>query len=51
MAHWVLAEAFSDLGRRDEALAELDRAGAWQPSEAIANAMAALRARLEEEAP
>ena len=46
LTHWVLAEALAELDRGEDALLSLDRAGAWEPSDAAQAAMAALRAEL-----
>ncbi len=49
LTHWVLAEAFAELDRSGDALLEMERAVAWEPSEEVRAAMDALRQRLEVE--
>lgn len=48
MTHWLMAEALAELGRRDEAELELERAATWNPSEELRAAMDDLRDRLIE---
>jgi tetratricopeptide (TPR) repeat protein len=49
LTHWLMAAVLSELGRREEALLELDRAGAWQPTPELAAAVETLREELEDD--
>jgi len=48
MAHWIAAEALLELGRDQEAAIALDRAGAWEPSEAVRAVMESAREELSD---